>query len=71
MATGKLRPIYEWRWVREGHPDHKTRSTRTAGAYRRFAKRLGGEVTRHRVGFRFPLAAVLDAEDIGILAGTR
>ena len=66
MATGKLRPIYEWRWVREGHPDHKTRSTRTAGAYKRFAQRLGGEVTRQHLGFRIPLSAILDQEDIDI-----
>lgn len=69
--VSKLRPIYEWCWIREGYPDHKTCSTRTAGAYKRFAKKLGGEVTRHRVGFKFPLNTILDKEDISVLAGTR
>ena len=47
-----MRNIYEWRWTRPGGEPHTTRSTRTAHAYRRFAEKFGGKVTRHVIGFR-------------------
>ena len=53
-----MRNIYEWRWTRPGGEAHKTRSPRTAHAYKRFADKFGGKVTRHIVGFR--LDASLD-----------
>lgn len=45
-----LRPIYEWTWTRPGGAMYMaTRSARRAGAYKRFAVRLGGSVERRRL----------------------
>ena len=55
-----MRPIYEWRWERDGHPAHSTRSPRKSAMFKRFAAKLGGTVTRTKVGYKLVAPELLD-----------
>ncbi len=49
-----MQRIYEWTWHKPDGTTRTTRSTRSAHAYKVFAERVGGKVTRRVAGFRLP-----------------
>ena len=55
IMTEKMRPCYEWTWTRKDTV-RKTRNPAQAGRWKRFATKLGGEVTRRTAGFSLPFS---------------